>query len=247
MSWARLDDSFPEHPKVVDLTPEAFRLCITAICYSARNLTDGVLKQAWLRTNAPKKLATELAAAGLWDEHPLGYVIHDYLEFNPSRDKVVAERAKRSAAGKRGADNRWHSKSDGSGYSERDGSSDADRIDISDAPDPSPPSGSKDPSGTPRKRGAPKSRAFSPEFTAKCEAAEPTLDIPAMQADYLNWKGSDGHKDIEAGFHSQLRMPHKRTQFTKSEFRPGNPFRPPVDRQPDPRGIVQLPIREAKG
>ena len=43
MAWLRIDDGFVEHPKVYDLSDRSFRLHVAAHCYSARNLTDGVL------------------------------------------------------------------------------------------------------------------------------------------------------------------------------------------------------------
>lgn len=41
---------------------------------------------------------------GLWEEIPHGYLIHDYLDYNPSKEAVLAERAKKSAAGKVGGE-----------------------------------------------------------------------------------------------------------------------------------------------
>ena len=37
-------------------------------------------------------VAELLVDSGLWEEVPGGYRVHDYLDYNPSRDKVLAER-----------------------------------------------------------------------------------------------------------------------------------------------------------
>lgn len=97
MVWARFEDSFPEHPKVVGLSDKAFRLHVSAICYSTRNLTDGIVPPAVIpRLGGNRNAVRELAIAGLWehatDIEPTGWRIHDFLTYNPSREKVERER-----------------------------------------------------------------------------------------------------------------------------------------------------------
>lgn len=99
VSWAKLDDNLPNNPKIVGLTPTARWLFICGICYSARNLTDGALtgrtvKVLLAEASASKKHVEELFAAGLWDRAGDGFLIHDYLEYNPRKDEVLEERAK---------------------------------------------------------------------------------------------------------------------------------------------------------
>src|SRR4029453_3116326 len=43
MSWVRLDDQYPDHPKVRALGPLGLALQTAAICYCGRYLTDGFL------------------------------------------------------------------------------------------------------------------------------------------------------------------------------------------------------------
>lgn len=131
MPWVRFDDAFPVHRKVDGLSDTAFRLHVSAIFWCARNLTDGAVPEEDLelvtaRVRAPARFATELVRRGLWHEagHECdsphcppavksGWVIHDYLEFQPSKEKVAVQRvakAERQArwlakqAGRRGAD-----------------------------------------------------------------------------------------------------------------------------------------------
>lgn len=92
MTWAKLDDSFPEHPKVVVLSDAAFRVHVTALCYCARLLTDGFVPTATVRTVKPKILRELLA--DLWEPIEGGYIIHDYLDWNGSKASVLDRRRK---------------------------------------------------------------------------------------------------------------------------------------------------------
>lgn len=102
MGWLRLDDAFGDHPKVIGLSDRAFRAHVMGLLYCARHLTDGVVPRA----AAPKAAAVrELERAGLWTStRGGGWLIHDYLDFNPSKADVLADREERReqrvAAGK---------------------------------------------------------------------------------------------------------------------------------------------------
>lgn len=125
MPWANLDDQFPKHPKVLPLSDAAFRLHVSGVCHSAQYLTDGVLHSEAVRLLVPRFKRTtleELVRRELW--HQLGdgcgtktcllgapdsYVIHDYLQWNRSREEVEAERERKRKAGRKGAESRWGS------------------------------------------------------------------------------------------------------------------------------------------
>ena len=98
MPWVRLDDRFPSHRKVALLSDRAFRLHVSAICWCAENLTDGHIADRELplitRLRNVKATAKQLEDAGLWDRSDAGWFVHDYLDYNPSRDQVLAERKK---------------------------------------------------------------------------------------------------------------------------------------------------------
>ena len=103
MTWAKLDDSFPEHPKIAALSDAAFRQHVTAICYAAKFNTDGEITPAAFRMiRGSAKLAAQLVDATLWDALETGWAIHDFLEYNPSREKVTEKSTKRAAAGRLG-------------------------------------------------------------------------------------------------------------------------------------------------
>lgn len=112
MPWVRFDDQFPIHRKVARLSDAAFRLHVSAIFWCARNLTDGCVSEEDLddvcaRVRTPARFATELVERGVWHEagHPCasqqcaapvgggGWVIHDYLDYQPSGLRVRADRS----------------------------------------------------------------------------------------------------------------------------------------------------------
>lgn len=106
MSWVRIDDLFPEHPKVVGLSDAAFRAYIEGLCYANRHLTDGVIPARVLeRMGVGAEVAGELVEARLWHEAGSGaYAIHDYASYQQTREAAVEKMGKsrrRQAEGRR--------------------------------------------------------------------------------------------------------------------------------------------------
>jgi hypothetical protein len=95
MSWLRIDDTFDEHPKIEPLTDKAFRLHMAGLLYCSRQLTDGFVPLRVLPKLAgyAKRSLIELVDAGLWHPHGDGYKLHDYLDYQRSREQVLADRA----------------------------------------------------------------------------------------------------------------------------------------------------------
>jgi hypothetical protein len=104
MPYLNLDDDYPDHRKVDALSDGAFRLHTAALCYCAKNLTDGVVdahRVPRLTRTFKTSHVAELVDGGLWMPHADGYEVHDYLDWNKSRDWWLAKReadAKRKAA-----------------------------------------------------------------------------------------------------------------------------------------------------
>lgn len=95
MTWAKLDDDFPNHEKVWALSDAAFRVHVAGICMCARLLTDGFVAESRLAglTCKPRKQALqELVDARMWKPVKGGWMIHAYLDYNPSAEKVKADR-----------------------------------------------------------------------------------------------------------------------------------------------------------
>lgn len=109
MPWVKLDDSFHGHRKVRKAGLEAIGLHARALSLAGQEM-DAHIDLEWVRECGGRnwrKLAEVLVSAGLWETNGDGWIIHDYHEYNPTREEWEAERAKRTAAGKRAASARW--------------------------------------------------------------------------------------------------------------------------------------------
>jgi hypothetical protein len=96
MTWVKIDDSFPNHPKIVGLSDKAFRIHISGLCYCGTYLTDGFVPMtiAARFANEDMQYIVELTKAGLWREAPQdnGFHIHDYLAHQTSKTQVEEKR-----------------------------------------------------------------------------------------------------------------------------------------------------------
>jgi hypothetical protein len=96
MTWIKIDDSFPNHPKVIGLSDKAFRIHITGLCYCGTYLTDGFIPMTavakWADENM--EVIVSLVVAGLWREDVSnnGFRIHDYLAHQTSKQQVEDKR-----------------------------------------------------------------------------------------------------------------------------------------------------------
>jgi hypothetical protein len=104
VTWVKLDDHFADHPKILGLSDGAYRAFVDGLCYSARFLTDGHIPTAAVKvvTRRRPKPVAELIKAGLWEQNGDGVIVHDYLEFQPSRSEVEAKHLARASAGRSG-------------------------------------------------------------------------------------------------------------------------------------------------
>lgn len=138
MTWVKLDDGFLTNPKVLASGKDGRALIIAGLLYCARELTDGLIVDGaapLIAGGADVKLrptASRLVALGIWhrDGHtcprcppcpPGHYLVHDYLDWQPSAEDERAKRKaiseKRAAAGRKGAAARW-----GNGHGNREAS-----------------------------------------------------------------------------------------------------------------------------
>lgn len=108
MTWIKLDDKCPRHPKIDGLSDRAFRVWVQALCYASEFLTDGVLPAAFLRA-VPAKVRGELTAAGLWLVRDDQIAIHDYLTHQSGKADVERERerSRQRRAGRKPPADQW--------------------------------------------------------------------------------------------------------------------------------------------
>lgn len=105
MAWLKIDDGICEHRKTDDLLREkpvigmaAFGLHVLCLAYCAKYLTDGFVDEKWVvrrlsdsgivgkRRAGVLQLLTE---CGQWEKAEGGWMIHGYLDHNPSADEVA--------------------------------------------------------------------------------------------------------------------------------------------------------------
>jgi hypothetical protein len=111
VAWARVDDGFHDHPKVMLLLGEpdglaAAGLWLMCLTWAHRHTRQQGKRHGFIPAALPariagtdnKQLAYLLVSVGLWEEVQDGWVIHDFHVYLPS-DEL---REKRAAAGRKG-------------------------------------------------------------------------------------------------------------------------------------------------
>lgn len=101
MAWVRIHDGAMQDLKISGLSDSAFRLWIRGLCYCQTALTDGLIPHSALRDmGAKRKDVDELATpqvegrAALWERiDQFGFKVHDYLDWNDSREKVTGRKS----------------------------------------------------------------------------------------------------------------------------------------------------------
>jgi hypothetical protein len=111
VTYAPLDDCFDDCPKYADRDAAEMGIIACAITYATRNLSDGRVPRRWPGRRFGRegeRLAARMLDLGVWSVRPDGdYEIVGYLEHNPSRDQVMAKRAKKAEAGRAGGKASW--------------------------------------------------------------------------------------------------------------------------------------------
>jgi hypothetical protein len=88
MAWVRIHDNAMDHPKLSGISDKAFRLWVWGLSYSQRHLTDGLIGERSVPPRLRRAMA-DLLRVGLWEPHDIGYRVHDYLQWNDSKEVVV--------------------------------------------------------------------------------------------------------------------------------------------------------------
>lgn len=94
MTWVRLDDGFWSHPRIEHVGNEAAGAFCRALSYCGFHLSDGWISPGAASYIAKDRVWAKLVENGLVEEVDPGYRIPNYLEFNPSKEKVEEERRK---------------------------------------------------------------------------------------------------------------------------------------------------------
>jgi 5-methylcytosine-specific restriction endonuclease McrA len=100
MPWVRIDENAMDHPKFVAISANAWRLWCEGMTYCQKHLTDGPYPapgRQGMRYYSPAAVTLLLASlvpgkGPLWHEAEGGYRVHDFHDWNETREKVLAER-----------------------------------------------------------------------------------------------------------------------------------------------------------
>lgn len=156
--WARFDDRFWSHRKVIAAGNEAAGAFVRIVCCCAERLSDGAIDDATAMLIAGRrKVLDRLVEVGMLEPcDGGGYAVHDYRDWQPCGEETAARRselsAKRAAAGRRGAVGRWQNgKTDG----KPDGNGDGKPVATPRQTDGPVPVSSGVPTGTPSGDGKP--------------------------------------------------------------------------------------------
>jgi hypothetical protein len=107
MTWFKVDDGLPTHRKVLSLPRGARRLSAIgawtmAGAWTSANLTEGFIPKTVLADlGIGPKVAADLVSCGLWRAEKTGYRMHDFLDYNPTAERVQQDRADAAARQKK--------------------------------------------------------------------------------------------------------------------------------------------------
>lgn len=167
MVWVKLEDGYPRNRKVAALSDAAFRLDVSAICWSNATGADGRIlphELTEIRAKATFRHVAELLDRGRWHvagtpcDHTEtcppssaeggGWVIHDIWDQQPSAAKVEADRKAKAARQKKWLDSKKGTPRDAPRDASQDASGDGQK---DAAPSPPRPAPKEAGAGTPPK------------------------------------------------------------------------------------------------
>lgn len=106
-TYAKIEHSLYDNPKIVGLSCEAFRAYVEGILYSGKNLTDGFLDERIVSRMWGVQVADELTANDpvnpSWERVEGGWLIYGFTERQNTKESVDAKREQKRAA----ANARW--------------------------------------------------------------------------------------------------------------------------------------------
>lgn len=100
MSWVRVDDQAPLHPKLLAAGPDALCLWLAGLCYANAHTTDGTIPKHALAALYPsdewdkkrqRAAAAKLVAVRLWIEEPTRWAIYAYADYQEEAMRAVVE------------------------------------------------------------------------------------------------------------------------------------------------------------
>jgi hypothetical protein len=95
MTWVRIHDGALSHPKLIQIfePKDPFDLWVWGLSYVQTHLTDGFIPRQALPRPA-RSAITRLVELSLWEPTENGFRVHDYLQWNDSKELVTSRRSK---------------------------------------------------------------------------------------------------------------------------------------------------------
>ena len=95
MAWTRIDGLFLKNGKIQRAGVYGMALYLSGLIYCNQALTDGFIDEGLLNglcgdsyQTPNRKSAGRLVELGLWEKVKDGYLVHDFLEFNRSKEDI---------------------------------------------------------------------------------------------------------------------------------------------------------------
>lgn len=224
MAWVRLDDHFDEHPKLAKVGALGWGVWAASLAYCNRNLTDGFIPwnkahmlasfdvidgdgKVWslVRDGDDTEFLIDaewvisiLVDAGLWDVEKGGYRIHDYTAYQPTKQQVLDERAKKVAAGQAGGKASAQARAQAPAQAEPQAQS---KQNPTPKPNPNPVPSEDSEESSSDEAGDPPDEKQAPEPKAKTPRKQPEMFVPEtfpLEAKHLEYAGKKGLTKTEA-------------------------------------------------
>jgi hypothetical protein len=248
MTWIKLDDLLPQHPKVL-AAPEAFGLYVAGLCWTSSQGTNGFIPEAaiprLLALVRIPRLRTRLVEVGLWVEVPGGIEIHAYLKHNRSAEEIAALKAKRAEVGAKGGSTpKAKSKQLASGLLLQAGSktqAEADTEADTEAEKATPPYGSPPAGGQTRRTQLPTD--FKPNDTGVSLCRKEGLDLQRELARFTDHHRSRGTVmlDWQAAWRTWVRKAQDfRPQTGNNGARPMTPEEDAADTERQAQQLIAM-------
>lgn len=102
MTWFFVDDAWHCHPKVIAAGNAAAGLWARCGSYCSQQNLEGRIPKLLARAYGTRAEINRLVAVGLWIDDGDCYVMHDWTDYNQSRQAAMERRSKRAEAGRLG-------------------------------------------------------------------------------------------------------------------------------------------------
>ncbi|KAA9133736.1 hypothetical protein [Microbacterium caowuchunii] len=211
MTWFKVDDQLAFNMKVLSAGNPAMGLWVRAGSWSAAQLSDGIVPAPIVAAlGGSTEDAASLVAVGLWHEVEGGWEFHDWAEYQPTKEQVLAQRkstAERVAKhrAKRGGNDGGNESGNGVEVGVRNGVTGGATSDVSAGvstaaptrPDPTPVMTEVITGGKPRKRGTriPDPFVVTADMRAWAADRTPLVNVDATTERFVNYWRAKAGKD----------------------------------------------------